>query len=150
MKFFKSAFEINWPLGTAVLKGWDFGSAFGILLHYLQAGGIKDKGIQLHKYVSSGDLLQSNNWKREVRWQNKKMFWFMNQNSSSMWFTSCKIFSLILLQLPYLKSVNLWYNMLVCWVAGTTVPPSDCPIFQQFLQNSSHNYFQCFYCFITF
>ena len=74
MKFFKSAFEINWPLGTAVLKGWDFGSAFGILLHYLQAGGIKDKGIQLHKYVSSGDLLQSNNWKREVRWQNKKCF----------------------------------------------------------------------------
>ena len=40
--------------------------------------------------------------------------------------------------------------MLGCWVAGTIVPPSDGPIFQQCLQNSFHNYFYYFYCFIFF
>ena len=103
MKFFKSAFEINWPLGTAVLKGWDFGSAFGILLHYLQAGGIKDKGIQLHKYVSSGDLLQSNNWKREVRWQNKKnVLIYESEFLKHVIYIVQDFFSLILIQLHYL------------------------------------------------
>ena len=40
--------------------------------------------------------------------------------------------------------------MLGCWVAGTIIPPSDGPIFQQCLQNSFHNYFYYFYCFIFF
>ena len=49
-----------------------------------------------------------------------------------------------------LKSVNFQYNTLGCWVTRTIVPLSDGPIFQQFLQNSSHNYFYYFYCFIFF
>ena len=48
------------------------------------------------------------------------------------------------------KSVNLYYNTLGRWVAWTIVPPSDGPIFQQFLQNSSHNYFHYFYYFKFF
>ena len=49
-----------------------------------------------------------------------------------------------------MTSINLQYNTLGCWVAGTIVPPSYGPISQQFLQNSSHNYFYHFYCFIFF
>ena len=39
------------------------------------------------------------------------------------------------------KSDNLQHNAMLQWVNGTIVPQSDGPIFQQFLQNSSQDYF---------
>ena len=52
--------------------------------------------------------------------------------------------NMTIIQSLHQKSVNLYYNTLGRWVAWTIVPPSDGPIFQQFLKNSSHNYFHYF------